>query len=63
MKIIGTKSKIISPIDQAVILHGSEVEHVKECVFLGSVVPNSSSDVRRRISPASAAFGRLKTPI
>ena len=63
MKINGAKCKIISPSDQAVVLDGSEVEHVKEFVFLGSVVPNSSDDVRRRISLASAAFGRLKIPI
>ena len=63
MKINGAKCKIISPSDQAVVLDGSEVEHVKEFVFLGSVVPNSSDDVKRRISLASAAFGRLKIPI
>ena len=57
------KCKIKSPSDQAVVLDGSEVEHVKEFVFLGSVVPNSSDDVRRRIMLASAAFGRLKIPI
>ena len=32
-------------------------------MFLESVVPNSSDDVKRRISLASAAFGRLKIPI
>ena len=62
MKINRAKCKIISPNDQAVVIV-SEVEHVKEFVFLGSVVPNSSDDVRRRISLASAAFGRLKIPI
>ena len=63
MKINGAKYKIISPSDQAVVLDGSEVEHVKMFVFLGSVGPDSSDDVRRRISLASAAFGRLKIPI
>ena len=46
-----------------VVLDGSKVEHAKEFVFLVSVVPNSSDEVRRRISLASAAFGRLKIPI
>ena len=45
-------------------LDGSKDEHVKEFVFLGSVGPNSSDDdVRKRISLASAALGRLKIPI
>ena len=63
MKIDGAKCKIISRSDQAVVLDGSEVEHVKEFVFLGSVVPNSNDNVRRRISLALAAFGRLNIPI
>ena len=60
MKINGAKCKIIFPSDQAVVLDGNEVKHVKEFVFLGSVVPNSSDDVRRRILLASAAFDRMK---
>ena len=63
MKITGPKCKFISPNDEVVLLDVREVEHVKEFVFLGSVVPNSFEDVRRRISLASAAFGRLKIPI
>ena len=56
LKINGAKCKIISPSDQAVVLDGSEVVHFKEFVFLESVVPNSSEDVRRQIALASAAF-------
>ena len=33
-----------SPSDQAVVLDGSEVEHVREFVFHGSVVPNSDDN-------------------
>ena len=61
MKMIGVKCKIISRSYQAVVLDGSEVNH--EFVFLGSVVPNSDDNVRRRISLALAAFGRLNIPI
>ena len=47
------------PSDYAVILDGSKDEHVKKFVFLGSLVPNSSDDLRRRISLVSTVFGRL----
>ena len=35
------------------------VDHVEEFVFLGSVVPDTSADVMRRIALAASAFGRL----
>ena len=63
MKINGSKCKILSPSDEIITLNGSEVEHVKEFVFLDSVLPNTTDDVKRRVSLASAAFGRLKDPI
>ena len=59
MKMNGAKFKIISPNDQVAVLDGS----FKKFVFLGSVVPNSSNDVGRQISLASATFGRLNIPI
>ena len=37
-----------------------EIEIVKEFKFLGSLVPNSSDDVKRRIAFANPTFGRLK---
>ena len=55
------KCKIISPSKQAVVQDGSEVEHVKEFVFRGSIVPNSTDNVRIRISLAQAAFWQKKT--
>jgi hypothetical protein len=63
MKFNGAKCKIISPSDQQILIDGQNVEHVEEFVFLGSVVPDSSADVKRRIALASAAFGRLREAI
>ena len=40
MKLNGAKCKIITLNDQTLVPDGSEVEKVKEIVFLGSVVPN-----------------------
>ena len=60
MKINRLKCKIPSPSDESITRDGSEVEHVKEFVFLGSVLPNTTDDVKRRISLVSAAFRRLK---
>ena len=53
----GAKWKIKSLSDQAVVLHVKNVERVKE--FIGSIVPNSPDDVRRRTLLASDAFNRL----
>ena len=59
MKINGAKCKILSPLKDTIKIDNEEVEHVEEFVFLGSVVPDTTSDVKRRIALASAAFGRL----
>ena len=40
--------------------YNDAVEKVEHVVFLGSVVPHTSNDVKRRIALASSAFGRLK---
>ena len=63
MKINGAKCKILSPLQDKIDIDGDEVEHVEEFVFLGSVVPDSTSDVNRRIALASTAFGRLNPTI
>ncbi len=63
MKINGAKCKILSPSDQRIVIDGQEVEHVEEFTFLGSVVPDSAADVKRRIGLASTAFGRLREAI
>ena len=63
MKINGAKCKIMSPENTPIILDGNEVEHVDNFVFLGSSLPTTSGDVKRRISLAASAFGRLRTSI
>ena len=46
-----------------IIIDGNSVENVDSFVFLGSVVPDTADDVKRRIALASSAFGRLKEKI
>ena len=63
MKTNSAKYKIISQSDQTVALDGRKAKLVKLFVFLGSVVPKFSDDVRRRMSLALAAFGERKITI
>ena len=61
LKINADKCKIISPDQPSNIqIEGATVEQVDSFVFLGSVVPTTVFDVKRRIALASSAFGRLK---
>jgi hypothetical protein len=63
MKINADKCRIISTDDRIINIGGKDIDHVEEFVFLGSVVPGTSSDVCRRISLAAVSFGRLKDSI
>ena len=63
MKINVGKCKIISNDQRDIMIEGSPVGQVTELTFLGSVIPGSESDVKRRIMLASSAFGRLKENI
>ena len=63
MKLNVSKCKILSQSDDSIQIDGQEVDHVQQFVFLGSVVPDSSTDVTRRIALASSAFGRLHDSI
>ena len=63
MKINVGKCKIISNDQRDIMIEGSPVEKVREFTFLGSVIPGTESDVKRRIMLASTAFGRLKDTI
>jgi hypothetical protein len=63
MKVNGPKCKILSPSEESIQIDGTDIDHVSEFVFLGSVVPDTSSDVKRRIALASSAFGRLRDKI
>ena len=61
LKINASKCKVISPDPLCnVQVEGEPVEIVESFVFLGSVVPNTSDDIKRRVALASSAFGRLK---
>ena len=63
MKINGAKCKLMSPSNDSLSIDGLQVGSVEEFVFLGSVVPGTSSDIKRRIALASQAFGRLRASI
>ena len=63
MKINGGKCKIISTSTDSIKIDGKNVDHVEEFVFLGSVVPDTSADVMRRIALAASAYGRLRKVI
>ena len=63
MKINAGKCKVISPSEEDIFIENHPIEKVNEFVFLGSVVPGSASDIKRRIALASVASGRLKDKI
>ena len=57
----GKKCKAITEEEaNEITLDSKAVEKVQEFVFLGSVVPGTSSDIKRRIALASIAFEKLK---
>ena len=63
MKINAVKCKVISPSEEDIFIENHPIEKVNEFVFLGSVVPGSASDIKRRIAIASVSFGRLQNKI
>jgi len=63
MKVNPDKCQIIFPTNVAIQIDNKVVGNVEEKTFLGSDIPESSSDVRRRIGLASAIFERLKDTI
>ena len=58
MKVNPDKCEIISAEADNMQTDSSIVEKVERFIFLGSVVPGSTSDIRRRIGLASSAFGQ-----
>ena len=60
MKINTDKCKVISNTPIKITRENENVEIVEEFQLLGSVVQNSSLDVKRRIAIANSPFGRLK---
>ena len=63
MKIDTDKCKVVSNSHTNITIENENVENVEEFKFLGSVIPNSSLDVKRRIAAANSAFGRLKKSV
>ena len=63
MKINVVKSKVMTEDSRDIILEGTKLEKVDSFVLLGSQVPSTSSDVKRRIALASTAFGKLRETI
>jgi hypothetical protein len=63
MKVNPDKCRIISSSTDNIHIDNNVVQKVDEFTFLGSVIPGSSSDIKRRIGLASSAFGRLKEAI
>ena len=63
LEINASKCKIMSTENDNIYINGEIVENVNSFVFLGSSVPNTTVDVKRRIALACSAFGRLKNNI
>ena len=59
MELKGAKFNIISPLKEAIVIEGQDKKHVENFVFLGSAVPSSGTDVKRRTILADLAFGRV----
>lgn len=61
LKINASKCKTLTPeLNDDVFINGEVVEKMESFVFLGSCIPGTTEDVKRRIALASSAFGRLK---
>ena len=54
MKINGAKCKILSKENDEIYINNNKVEHVSEFTFLGSIVPGTTQDIKRRLSLASS---------
>ena len=54
-----TSVNIITPDSQDIMIGGNAVKKVNQFVFLGSLVPGISADVKRRIALATVALGKL----
>ena len=63
LKINPTKCAVMTPETEDIMIDNQIVPKVTEFKFLGSLVPNSASDVTHRVSLASQAFGRLRNAI
>lgn len=53
----------MSPLNEVITTDNEDLGHVEEFTFLGSVVPGSESDIKRRIALSAAALGRLRRTV
>ena len=60
---LAAKCKAITQNPENVKINDENVETVNNFIFLGSNVPNTSADVKRRIFLANVAFGKLQKNI
>ena len=63
MRVNADKCKTITSDQNPLMISNSVVEAIEQFTFLGSVVPDTTSDIKRRIALANAAFGKLKNNI
>ena len=63
MKINASKCKTISDSAVPIQINNENVENVSDFVFLGSNVPGTTNDIKRRLGLASSSFGRLRDQI
>jgi hypothetical protein len=63
MRINAAKCRVLSSEGRQLNIDGAPVETVESFVFLGSLVPGTTDDVKRRIALASSSFGRLRQTV
>ena len=63
MKINTDKCKVISNSTTNITIENERMENVEEFNFLGSLMPNSALDIKRRTAMANSAFGRMKKTV
>ena len=63
LKVNSSKCKVMTEEVTPITIDGEQVEAVDSFVFLGSVIPSTSDDVKRRVALANTAFGRLRKNI
>ena len=63
MKINFGKCKVLTPSNDNIVIHGELLENVNNFIYLGSLVPDTTKDIERRIALALTAFGRLRKSI
>ncbi len=63
MKVNAGKCKIISPEGRIISIHGQDIDNTNSFVYLGSVVPGTEDDIKRRVALAASSFGRLRRTV